>query len=175
MTSHIQAVLFDKNFWKVPDARKQLKHMKLKAIKKEHVTGAEKGNIRFRIVEPDYDKHDYRLIVMSPEMHIKAIVGYPKGGGKTYDEIARENPRLDSLGMTKDEIMNIVETYGEEHLQNMIDAAYQRGRAARVTRDWLTDATRQQREMRGAGLDDFIWEHIAKPIGEAILKRLRGY
>lgn len=73
----IQSVLFDKNSYTVDEARKEFEKLgyTMPPGKKVHVT---QHFIRMRVVDPDYQKYDYRTIWFSDDGSIRAIYGYPK-------------------------------------------------------------------------------------------------
>lgn len=58
MSSKIQAVLFDNKKFNTTSARKKLKEMKLKPIKRVHKT---ENFLRYRIVEPNDKRFKYRI------------------------------------------------------------------------------------------------------------------
>ena len=68
--SHIQSVLFDKNYWDIFDSINWLHYHHLYPIKSPHIT---KKFIRYRIKDPKYFR---RLRTIKTKDHLDIIVGF---------------------------------------------------------------------------------------------------
>jgi hypothetical protein len=74
MTEHIQAILFDRNYYDVDDVYDFIKdHKQFTMKKKPRITEHE---IRVRQKNPNYDKYYYKAKKV-PNKHIEFIIGYP--------------------------------------------------------------------------------------------------
>lgn len=76
-SGEIQSILFDKNSYTLNEALKEFHKMgyKMPPGKQPHIT---QHFIRLRVVDPDYQKYNYRTIWFSDDGSIRAIYGYPK-------------------------------------------------------------------------------------------------
>lgn len=52
----IQAILFNRIFWTIKDAREYMNMYNIKPIKAVHITD---NYYRYRLLEPNYDKYNY--------------------------------------------------------------------------------------------------------------------
>ena len=66
-----QSVIFDKEIWDTTRARRWLNKNKLYPLKRVHETTR---YYRYRIRNPDYEKYEYRIKVLSNG--IKAVIGF---------------------------------------------------------------------------------------------------
>lgn len=74
--SIVQSIIFKKNYWSLDEAKKWIKdHPRYIPIKAPHETN---NYYRFRIVNPDRDKYDFRTINFSSGGDIKAVIMFPK-------------------------------------------------------------------------------------------------
>ena len=71
----LQACLFDINDWSTDEARKFLKIHDITPIKKVHKT---KAFLRYRILQPNYNKYIYRIKTIQKKPLIKFILQYNK-------------------------------------------------------------------------------------------------
>jgi len=71
----LQACLFDINDWSTDEARKFLKIHDITPIKKVHKT---KTFLRYRILQPNYNKYIYRIKTIQKKPLIKFILQYNK-------------------------------------------------------------------------------------------------
>ena len=71
----LQASLFDINDWSTDEARKFLKIHNITPIKKEHKT---KTFLRYRILQPNYNKYIYRIKTIQKKPLLKIILQYNK-------------------------------------------------------------------------------------------------
>ena len=71
----LQASLFDINDWSTDEARKFLKIHNITPIKKVHKT---KTFLRYRILQPNYNKKVYRIETIQKSPLIKFIFQYNK-------------------------------------------------------------------------------------------------
>ena len=67
----LQACLFDINDWSTDEARKFLKIHDITPIKKVHKT---KSFLRYRILQPNYNKYVYRIKTIQKKPLIKFIL-----------------------------------------------------------------------------------------------------
>ena len=71
----LQTCLFDINEWSRDEARKFLKIHNITPIKKVHKT---KTFLRYRILQPNYNKYIYRIKTIQKKPLIKFILQYNK-------------------------------------------------------------------------------------------------
>ena len=71
----LQACLFDINDWSTDEARKFLKIHNITPSKKVHKT---KTFLRYRILQPNYNKYIYRIKTIQKKPLIKFILQYNK-------------------------------------------------------------------------------------------------
>ena len=71
--SHIQAIIFHKDYFDKRSAEQWLKKHKYKKIKPFHIT---LNYIRARIKEPNEDLYNYRIVTI--KKGIKFVIAYPK-------------------------------------------------------------------------------------------------
>lgn len=76
--THVQSVLFDRNYYDINSASKFInENKKFHIMKQPDITDR---FLRFRQVNPDYSKYYYKT-KQSPHYHIDFIIGYPKKKG----------------------------------------------------------------------------------------------
>ena len=73
--NNIQAICFGINDWSTDEARKFLKIHDITPIKKVHKT---KSFLRYRILQPNYNKYIYRIKTIQKKPLIKFILQYNK-------------------------------------------------------------------------------------------------
>ena len=96
--SHIQSVLFNKKYWSLKDAKKNIQESPSLHFRKVDVTNK---FYRFRQQDPDYSKYYYKT--KKQPNHIEFIIGFPKKmkGGiaqtilkKVANDVKREYKKL---------------------------------------------------------------------------------